>query len=160
MKAQNKGSKRRLVAIQRRIERALRKAGFDWGRNFRSKTAWREANPGRVPWFNVRIFTRTAGKVWWGDLDPAKDKAKLRAVARRLRTRLYVIREWDDGGLEKVLLTPQQVVERAIWNTSAHAAIKSLSATRSITVGGKFARLVGCSKRLSANASTKEAYEK
>jgi hypothetical protein len=101
---------------------ALCKGRLVPGRCFGSKTAWQEAHPGQLAWFNARVFCRTAGQIWGGDLDPSKDKAKLRAVARRLRIRLYVLKERDDGSFESVVLTHRQVAERAIWNTSSRAA--------------------------------------
>jgi hypothetical protein len=44
---------------------------------------------------NAKIVKRNGVVLWRGDLDLALDKAKLLAIARRLRIHLYVLYEGD-----------------------------------------------------------------
>lgn len=100
----------------RSIERIFTAAGLLSGRCFGSKSAYCTANPGNRFFSNANVFCRTKGKLWWGDLDLAKDKKALIAVARRLRIRMYVLSE-SDGRFRNAELPHSEVKIRAIWHT-------------------------------------------
>ena len=100
------------------VEQIFDRAGLSTGRCFGSKTLYHKAHPNRlglVIW-NGNVFCRKKGKIWWGDFDLVTDKEKLRAVARRLRNRLYLLRE-HDGRFERENLPHRDVVEAAVWDT-------------------------------------------
>jgi len=101
----------------RRMEVIFGRFGLSVGRCFGSKSAYRENNPGCIFIPNANVFCRTRGKVFWGDLDLARDKPALRRVAALLRCRLYVLWEFD-GRFENADLRHQEVRRRALWNTS------------------------------------------
>jgi hypothetical protein len=81
-----------------------------------SKSGYRLAHPVNKFIPNANVFCRRHGKIWWGDLDLARDKPKLEAIARRLRMRLYVLYEYD-GRFENAAQEHSAVVARAIWKT-------------------------------------------
>jgi hypothetical protein len=108
-----------------RVAAAFSRCGLSIGRCFGSKFAYRAANPGHCFIPNANVFCRRQGKVWWGDLDLARDKPKLNAAARRLRARLYILAE-HDGRFEKASLEHSKVVERAIWHTGGPMRIPGL----------------------------------
>lgn len=69
-------------------------AGLDHGRHFGSKGQYRTMHP--ECWYipNACIFILGQGKIWGGDLDLAtKDKSALQWLSRRLRRKLFVLRE-------------------------------------------------------------------
>jgi hypothetical protein len=90
--------------------------GLPVGRCFGSKSGYRMANPGNEFVANANVFCRTKGKIWWGDLDLARDKPNLEAVARKLRIKLYVLYE-GDGRCENASLLHSDMVRLAIWKT-------------------------------------------
>lgn len=49
---------------------------------------------GRPVW-NANICTRSKGKIWYGDLDLAKDAAKLSAFAKERGEPIYILKERD-----------------------------------------------------------------
>jgi hypothetical protein len=81
-----------------------------------SKSGYRLTHPGNQFIPNANVFCRDGGKIWWGDLDLARDRPKLEAVARKLRTRLYVLSE-SDGRFANADLQHAKVVRQAIWQT-------------------------------------------
>jgi hypothetical protein len=100
----------------RSTERIFTAAGLLSGRCFGSKSGYCNSNPGNRFFSNANVFCRTKRKLWWGDLDLAKDKKALLAVARRLRTRLYILSEFD-GRFKNADIPHSEVVTRAIWHT-------------------------------------------
>ena len=90
--------------------------GLAMGRCFGSKSAYRAAHPHSRFLPNANIFSQKQDKVWWGDLDLQRDKRALERIAKKLRCRLYVMREWD-GRFENATLPFHQVVLRAVWCT-------------------------------------------
>jgi hypothetical protein len=81
-----------------------------------SKSGYRLTHPGNQFVPNANVFCRKEGKIWWGDLDLARDRPKLEAIARKLRTRLYVLSE-SDGRFANADLQHSKVVSLAIWRT-------------------------------------------
>jgi hypothetical protein len=63
--------------------------------------------------------------VWWGDLDLRLDKPALEKVARRLRCRLYVLRELD-GRFKNADQVHSKVVRSAVWHTGGAVRIPEL----------------------------------
>lgn len=81
--------------------------------------------------WNANVFCGTKGKIWWGDFDLVTDKKKLRTVARRLRNRLYLLRE-HDGRFEKENLPHRAVVKAAVWNTEPGRSYKEVKPSNSL----------------------------
>jgi hypothetical protein len=102
----------------RSIESVFSRACLSPGRCFGSKSGYRRSFPDHQFVPNANVFCRTRGKVWWGDLDLARDKGILRTIAKRLRVRLYVLSEFD-GRFENAELPHLEVKSRAIWHTGA-----------------------------------------
>jgi hypothetical protein len=100
----------------RRIEQAFSACGLEFGRCFGSKSGYRAAHPQNLFVPNANVFAGRRGKVWWGDLDLARDGPKLQEVSRLLKVRLYVLREFD-GRFENAERPNSQVVRLAIWAT-------------------------------------------
>ena len=96
--------------------RIFHTCGLTMGRCFGSKSAYFERNPDSDFIPNANVFALRKGKLWWGDLDLAKDKPKLKAAAGQLRTVLYVLGEWD-GRFEKASARPTDILRRARWHT-------------------------------------------
>ena len=90
--------------------------GLAMGRCFGSKSAYRALHPHCRFLPNANVFSQKHGKVWWGDLDLQRDEHALERIAKRLRCRLYVVREFD-GRFENATLPFHQVVLRAGWCT-------------------------------------------
>lgn len=63
------------------------------GTCFGSKTTYRFNNPFNVVVFNANVCTKTAGKIWHGDLDITKSLPKLKKLAKELNEQIYVIYE-------------------------------------------------------------------
>ena len=59
-----------------------------------SKSGYLGMFPDNEVVFNANICTES-GKIWFGDLDITRDKAKLRVLADALGERVYVLREMD-----------------------------------------------------------------
>jgi hypothetical protein len=90
--------------------------GLGSGRCFGSKSGYRNSHPQSVFIPNANVFSRKHGKIWWGDLDLHQDKAALERIAHQLRTRLYVLSEFD-GRFEKAERPHAEVVNAAVWHT-------------------------------------------
>ena len=102
---------------------AFKAHGLSFGRSFGSKSAYAAAHPKAEAIFNANVFTGKQGKVWWGDLDLARDKPVLEKVARKIRCRLYVVRE-HDGRFENADQTHAEVVKVAVWYTGGRSLVR------------------------------------
>ena len=60
-----------------------------------SKSGYCRAFPDHLPIFNANVCVEPARKIWFGDLDLTLDEAKLLALARMLRQKIYVLYEHD-----------------------------------------------------------------
>lgn len=62
-----------------------------------SKRGYEEQHPGNKAVFNANVVSETHGKIWFGDLDLArqKDIEALQKLANRLGAKVYVLREMD-----------------------------------------------------------------
>lgn len=60
-----------------------------------SKSGYRSRYPDSKVVFNGNIIIKSAGKVWWGDIDVTLEEAKLQAVANELKEDLYILYEMD-----------------------------------------------------------------
>ncbi len=101
-------------------------AGLSLGRCFGSKSGYCRMNPGHIFVPNANVFCRRYGKVWWGDLDLKCDKPALEKVARRLRCRLYVLKEMD-GRYEAAEKPDTQVIACALWHTGGAAYVPNVA---------------------------------
>ena len=86
------------------------------GRCFGSKSGYKRAYPKNEFIPNANVFCKRHGKVWFGDLDLTFDKPALEKIARRLRCRLYVLRE-GDGRFKNANQPHAEVLENAVWHT-------------------------------------------
>ena len=96
------------------------------GRCFGSKSGYLQAHPRAEFLPNANVFCRRHGKIWWGDLDLRSDKPALEKVARRLRCRLYVLRE-SDGRFQNAALPHESVVCRAVWHTGGATRVPGVA---------------------------------
>lgn len=57
----------------------------------------KKAAPGQKPVWNANVVSATHGKIWYGDLDLASERATeaLQRIANRLGAKVYVLREMD-----------------------------------------------------------------
>jgi hypothetical protein len=60
-----------------------------------SKSGYFNAYPEGHPVFNANLGVRSTGKIWWGDLDLVRDKARLVELAKALGEDVYILREHD-----------------------------------------------------------------
>ena len=81
------------------------------GRCFGSKSGYIRAYPKNQFIPNANVFCKRHGNVWFGDLDLTFDKPTLEKIARRLRCRLYVLRE-SDGRFQNA-----EILQNAVWHT-------------------------------------------
>lgn len=81
-----------------------------------SKSYYFDRHPGHVVYFNGNIIIPAKGKIWFGDIDINKDGDKLREVAQKHNTVIYVLREMD-GRFENELLSPDNLIKKAVWST-------------------------------------------
>jgi hypothetical protein len=125
---------------RRRATAVFESLGLKMGRCFSSKSAYANAHPRRDFIPNANVFTRVGGKVWWGDLDLLRDRQALEQVARRLRCRLYVLRE-HDGRLDEADEPHAAVDQVAVWHTGGPARVAGV---------GRFLRESGLSPREAA----------
>lgn len=58
-----------------------------------SKSSYLHANPKNVVFFNANLYNAEGIKIWYGDLDITKSRAKLQELAKTLGETLYVTRE-------------------------------------------------------------------
>ena len=63
------------------------------GRCYGSKSRYWEQNPENLVIMNANVCTREEGKLWWGDLDVTHLAAEVRALARQLGARVFVMPE-------------------------------------------------------------------
>jgi hypothetical protein len=99
--------------------------GLSFGQSFGSKSGYRASHPRCVFVPNANVFSIQHGKLWWGDLDIAKNGPALEKVAHRLRCRLFVVRE-NDGRWRRLLLQPQEIQSCAVWCTGGRRQIPNL----------------------------------
>jgi hypothetical protein len=102
------------------------KEGLPLGRCFGSKSGYRRIHPRSIFVPNANVFCRKRGKLWWGDIDLCADKGALERVARRLRSRLYVLSE-HDGRWESATLPFDEVLFRAQWHTGGASRVPGVS---------------------------------
>lgn len=62
-----------------------------------SKIGYERSHPDGKPIFNANVVSEAHGKIWFGDLDLARerDKTALQHIADCLRAKVYVLREMD-----------------------------------------------------------------
>lgn len=58
-----------------------------------SKTRYWERHRTNLPVFNANVCTRERGKIWFGDLDLTLEEPQLRALARAINERIFVLHE-------------------------------------------------------------------
>lgn len=100
------------------IDEVFQKHGLICGRMiYGSKSFARSKFPDDLLLFNANIVTKSAGKIWWGDLNITKEAKKLKEVAAEINETLFVLRESDCRfGTEN---DPVEVlISRAVWDTS------------------------------------------
>lgn len=65
-----------------------------------SKSSYSDRHPNSIVYFNGNIFDKDGVKLWFGDVDLTKDKAKLEQIAHLLDEVIYVTAEspfrWED----------------------------------------------------------------
>lgn len=59
-----------------------------------SKSGYYNRYPDNIVVFNANVCT-AEGKIWFGDIDCTREVDKLRTLAERLGTKVYVLREMD-----------------------------------------------------------------
>jgi hypothetical protein len=71
---------------------------------------------GQVCVWNANVLTRSAGKIWFGDLNLTKDAPKLEKLAQMIGEPLYVLRESDCRfNTEKDSIDVK--LAKAVWQT-------------------------------------------
>ena len=92
----------------------IEEKGFNLGRMVGfSKTLYRQRYPNNEIVFNANIFTKSSGKIWWGDLDLTLDEEKLKEISKEMGEPLYILREMD-GRFENESLNFEEVEQKAI----------------------------------------------
>lgn len=102
---------------------AFARAGLGLGRCFGSKSRYRDSHPRCIFIPNANVFSRKKGRMWWGDLDLSNDRVALERVARQMRTKLYVISEFD-GRFDEAEKTLADLISAAVWHTGGHVHIQ------------------------------------
>jgi len=77
-----------------------------------SKSSYRRDYPDNMVVFNSNIATKSAGKIWWGDMDATRSEYKLVEARNLVGEDLYIFYELDmrsDNDEEKVV----DVLDRA-----------------------------------------------
>lgn len=84
-------------AIEQGIVEAKTILGYPGRMMCNSKFQYRERFPNSNPVFNANVCTKELGKIWFGDLDLAKDTDRklLNTLADKLNQTVYVFREMD-----------------------------------------------------------------
>lgn len=82
-----------------------------------SKSAYREANPKNVVYFNANIISLKEGKVWYGDVDLTLEGNKLKELSVELNETLYVLREMDCR-FETAEDSISSLIKKSVWNTN------------------------------------------
>jgi hypothetical protein len=111
-----------------------------------SKSGYRRAHRRHFFVPNANVACRTLGKVWWGDLDLWRHDRQLERVARRLRTRLYVLREMD-ARFEKADVPFAELRRHALWHTGGRVSPNQRLIARAGLSLKNLALLVGVSPR-------------
>lgn len=96
-----------------------------FGRCFGSKSGYRAAHPRAQFLPNANIFSLRHGKLWWGDLDLTVDAPALERIARRLRCRLFVLREFEGRWLDEQI-PAEDIRQRARWCTGGRGRVPGL----------------------------------
>jgi hypothetical protein len=99
--------------------------GLRFGQCYGSKSGYRASHPKCVFVPNANVFSIQHGKLWWGDLDIAKNGPALEQVAHRIQCRLFVVREHDGRRME-ASLQPQEIQSCAVWCTGGRRKIPNL----------------------------------
>jgi hypothetical protein len=68
---------------------------IDFTRPGRMISGTKTAPKGHVCVFNANLCTRSAGKIWFGDIDLTSDKPDLQRLADEKGEAIYVLREMD-----------------------------------------------------------------
>jgi hypothetical protein len=68
---------------------------IDFTRPGRMISAGKKSPAGHVCIFNANVCTRSAGKIWFGDIDLTTDAADLQRLANEKGEAVYVLREHD-----------------------------------------------------------------
>lgn len=79
-------------------------------------SAYKQAPKGHLAVFNANLIHPTLGKIWFGDLNITKEGEKLKRIASKFNTTLYVLREMDcrfDTENEDI----PTLIKKAVWNT-------------------------------------------
>ena len=102
---------------------AFARNGLVLGRCVGSKSGYRTLHQRCIFIPNANVFSRKHGKIWWGDLDLHNDKATLEKIAQQLRTRLFVLSEFD-GRFEQAKKPHAEVMKSAVWHTGGRVHIQ------------------------------------
>ena len=88
-----------------------------------SKTAYLDKHPQNAAVFNANVFS-LSGKLWYGDLDLSlsQDVAKLKALAQKLGTVIYVVPE-HLGRFNKTNLTEGEILQASVWSSDRDETI-------------------------------------
>lgn len=97
-------------------EEAFVAVGLPKGRCLGSKSRYRDLHRRHFFVPNAYVFCRSAGLIWWGDLDLWVDARKTERVARMLRQRLYVLPE-DRAARDAATVPFPEAQRRAVWHT-------------------------------------------
>lgn len=68
---------------------------IDFNRPGRMISGSKQGPKGHVCVFNANLCTRTAGKIWFGDIDLTADADDLKRLATEKDEPIYVLREMD-----------------------------------------------------------------
>ena len=71
-----------------------------------SKSSYSDRHPKNVVFFNGNIYDKDGKKLWYGDVNLTKDKARLEQIAHMLDEPIYVTREqpfrWEEQTTESL----------------------------------------------------------
>ena len=87
------------------------------------KSEYVEANPNSVIYFNANIISLSKGKIWYGDLDLTKDADTLKKISEQIGEHLYILKNIDCI-LEAELISPLELIKKAIWDTTQDIPFK------------------------------------
>ena len=97
--------------------------GFMMGKMLTSsKSSYRNRYPDNLVVFNANVFVDTpefTGKIWYGDIDLTTEHQKLKDIATKLGTTLYVLWE-SDGRFENESRNDFKKI--AVWNSDSGIA--------------------------------------
>lgn len=90
-------------------------AGLPMGRMISaSKSGYRRNNPDNDVIFNANIFTKSDGKIWYGDLDITESCRTLQLVAEEIEEPLYILYE-SDGRFDNEDIPFEQFSQKAAF---------------------------------------------